>query len=164
MIEAFWGKSREPDFLIHFRRADSEKKGSQAKFWVFDHLICIIIFWPFWTILKEHVALDRSSWSIKVWTMKDWCSRFQFDAYFLSIIIWWNVHCSIPELSEPMYNGWEHGDSEPQPILMSMSQILKSYLLEDTLCSCQKHGFQCTAMCAFQQQIGDETRCMATCS
>jgi len=41
MLEAYWGTSWEPDFLTLFKIADSDKPGSQAKFWVFDHLIGI---------------------------------------------------------------------------------------------------------------------------
>ena len=40
-LAAFWGKSGEPDFLTYFEYAGSDKPGSQAKFWVLDHLICI---------------------------------------------------------------------------------------------------------------------------
>ena len=41
MLEAFLSKSWEPDFLTYFEYAESEKPGSQAEFWVLDHLICI---------------------------------------------------------------------------------------------------------------------------
>ena len=41
MLEAFGGKSWEPDFLTYFEYAESDKPGSQAKFLVLDHLICI---------------------------------------------------------------------------------------------------------------------------
>ena len=32
MLEAFGGKSREPDFLTYFEYAESDKPDSQAKF------------------------------------------------------------------------------------------------------------------------------------
>ena len=41
MLEAFGGKSWQPDFLTYFEYAESDKPGSQATFLLLDHLICI---------------------------------------------------------------------------------------------------------------------------
>ena len=41
LIRAFLGRGWERNFLTQFEHAESNYPGSQAKFWVFDHLICI---------------------------------------------------------------------------------------------------------------------------
>ena len=99
--------------------------------------------------------------------------RFHLMRVHYQTMVWRNAHCGVLELPAPVDMGWKHGDSGLQPILMSLSPIPES-CLEMISCACQKQcktrrckcrqsGLRCTAMCACQQQIDDQTPyCMNT--
>ena len=99
--------------------------------------------------------------------------RFHLMRVHYQTMVWRNAHCGVPELPAPVDMGRKHGDSGLQPILMSLSPIPES-CLEMISCACQKQcktrrckcrqsGLRCTAMCACQQQIDDQTPyCMNT--
>ena len=95
---------------------------------------------------------------------------FQLTRVHYQAMVWRNSHCPTPQLPVPSEMGWRLGESGLQPVLMALSPIPDS-CLDMVVCSCrkqcktcrckrQKPGLRCTAMCACQHQIDDQTACM----
>ena len=102
MLEAFGGKSGELDFLTYFEYAESDKPGSQTKFWVLDHLICINKMAAKLPLLQqcEAVSFDKSvtkrtKWTTKMYLSMKWTSvnrigsvlRLKWYAIFINMQI-----------------------------------------------------------------------------
>ena len=83
MLKAFRGKSWEPDFLTYFEYAEFDKPGFQAKFWVFDHLICINKMAAKYPLFQQCEAVSFNK-SITKWTK--WTTEMSLSMKWTSVI------------------------------------------------------------------------------
>jgi uncharacterized LabA/DUF88 family protein len=119
----------------------------------------------------RHILFSRTGKSEAMSPTSD-ALRFHLMRVHYQAMVWRNAHCAIPNLPDPVGNGWMRSDGGLEPILMSLSPIPEGCL--DVIscgcnkqcvtqrCKCRKSGMTCTSMCACHHQghYLDETPCM----